>query len=141
MNINSNKNKTILKYGIAISCGAAVAVYIIFSGRAFSAETSAERYKTLCDAFSVPGLLMILVGILIWLSGQGAFAGLGYLGRYLRRSLVPGGRTKYPHETFYDYLQEKKEKRGSVSYSFLFIIGASFLAVGIVFLVLYYKSL
>ncbi len=141
MNNKSDQIKKAIKYGTAIVCGAAIAVYMVFSRNISGAENATERYRILCDASSVPGLLMILVGILIWLSGQGAFAGLGYLGRYLRRSLVPGGRTKYPHETFYDYLQEKKEKRGSVSYSFLFIIGAAFLAVGIVFLVLYYKSL
>lgn len=132
--------KTVLKYGIAFICGAAVTVVMIISGKPFSAETTAEKYKILCDAFSIPGLLILLLAMLVWASGQGAFTGLGYLGRYLRRALIPGGRTKYPHETFYDYLQEKKEKKGKTSVAFLFIVGAVFLAVGIVFLILYNKS-
>ncbi|MBO4355807.1 MAG: DUF3899 domain-containing protein [Clostridia bacterium] len=138
MDQDKKTKKTVLKYGIAVICGAALTAVMISLNNPFREETTADKFRFLCDAFSVPGILLICVGILVWLSGEGAFNGLGYLFRYLRRSLIPGGRTRYPHETYYDYVQEKSGKKGG-GFGFLFIVGGAFLLVGLVFLVLFYK--
>lgn len=137
----SDLAKTVIKYGIAFLCGALITILLLFYFDPAKAENNTQLFKILCDAFSVPGLLLIFAGLIVWLSGEGAFTGFGYLARYLRRSMIPGGRTKYPHETYYDYIQERKEKDKKHSFLFLIIVGGVFLLTGIVFLILYYKSI
>ena len=136
----TDRQKLLLKFGIAFLCGAAGVGLMFMNNNPFVQETAAQRYRYLCDAFSVPGLLLILVGVLSWLAGEGAFAGLGYVFRYVRRSFIPGGRTRYPHETYYEYVQKRKGKKSGSWIGFLSLTGMLFLLVGLVFLVLYYRS-
>ncbi|MBO7397474.1 MAG: DUF3899 domain-containing protein, partial [Clostridia bacterium] len=133
--------KTVIKYGIAFICGALITVALLIYLKPSQAENRTQLYKILCDAFTVPGLLLIFAGTMVWLSGQGAFTGIGYLFRYLTRSLIPGGRTAHPHETFYDYVQEQKEKRKATGYGFLFFVGLFYFTIAIVFFILFYASL
>ena len=78
---------------------------------------------------------MIMVGLLILIANMGALDGITYSVRGIGRQFVPFLRLK--NETFYDYVQRKKEKRKQREYKFVFIVGAAFLALAVVFLVLF----
>ena len=125
----------LLKYGIfALVCGAVVVFYC--AARDFSQMELVEKYRTLCDAFTIPGLLALCVGVLIWASNDGFFYGLSYCLNVAWRALIPGAR--YKHERYYDYVTRKKEKRMS-GYGFLFLCGGVCMAIAIVFMVLFYR--
>ena len=94
------------------------------------AETAADVYRTLSDGFTVPGLMCIFAGLLSWLSGEGAFDGVGYvLGNAARLLLFQGRRT---------YQEARREKK-STGCGFLFVTGAVCLAAAGVFTVLFYR--
>ena len=134
----------IIAYSITAILGA-LAAFWVAKIRGYSASMPAqERYRILCDAFFVPGILLVLFGALAWVAGKDAFAGLSFVGRNMMRALIPGARLKYPHQTFYDYLEERKARREarkstSIGLGFLFFTGLAFLAVSIVFLILFYQ--
>lgn len=123
----------LIKSGLALTLGLGVSV-IYISSRGYADLELVEQYRTLCDGFTIPGLMMILVGLLFWLGNLGAFDAFGYLFRYVIRSFAPGaikiGR-------YLDYIEERREKRLK-GYGFLFIAGGILMAVAIVFLVLFY---
>jgi len=104
--------------------------------RNFGGLALVEKYRTLCDAFTVPGLLCLCVGVLLWVSGDGFFCGLGYCLNVARKALLPGGRKKM--ETYYAYLQRHRQKPAK-GYGFLFLWGGICMTAALVFLLLFYR--
>lgn len=125
----------ILKYGIFGAICAAFVLLYCFS-RDFSQQSLAEKYRILCDAFTIPGLLSLGIGVLLWASNDGIFNGLSYCLNVAWRALIPGGRAKT--ERYYDYVTRKGEKK-LTGYGFLFVGGGVCMAVAAVFLALFYR--
>ncbi len=126
--------KNLLKYGITVGICLAFAAIFCFS-RDILRQTLTVKYRILCDAFTVPGAICLCLGVLIWASTDGFFDGLTYCLAIAWRSMIPGGRAT-PPEKYYDYVQRKREKR-ITGYGFIPIVGAVFMAVAIVFLLLF----
>ena len=125
----------LLKYGIFAIVVIGFAVFYC-NFHDFSQLKLVDRYRVLCDAFLVPGMLSVFVGILLWISNDGFFYGLSYCLDVARKALIPGGRRK--REKYYDYVMRKKEKK-ITGYGFLFISGGVSIAISLVFLMLYYQ--
>ena len=127
--------KTILKYGVSAVAATAL-LFVVLSLNAYWTQTeTSEKLRILCDAFSIPGALLILFSGLIFASNQGAFTGLLYGLRTAKDILLPFLQQEYVR--YRDY-QKKRESKKIKGYSFLFFTGAAFLTVGLVFLVLYH---
>lgn len=126
----------LIKYG---GCFVFVALlaWIYISNREFVGAERVEQYLILCDAFTVPGVILVMVGCLVWASTQGALDGLSYAMQYAIYSLIPGKRLE-ADETFGDYLERKRSKRAK-GYSFLFISGAVTIIIALIFMGLYYS--
>lgn len=108
---------------------------MLFAHNVATVESKAQVFRILADSFTIPGVLLLALGALVWVSSTGAMDGISYaLGR-AGRMLIPG--SKKPHETFYDYKTRKAEKRVS-GYGFIFHVGLVFFAVAVVFTVLFY---
>ena len=133
--MSKNVQTRLLKYGITGGiCLCLAVLYCVV--RDFNQLTLAEKYRTLCDAFTIPGLLSLCVGVLLWASNDGVFYGLGYCLNVARKALIPGGRRKM--EKYYDYVMRHKEKTVT-GYGVLFVCGGVYMAVAMVFLVLFYR--
>ena len=133
----NNIVRNIIKYAIAILVGAGL-LYLYMWLNDFSKATElTEKYRMLTDAFSIPGIILIMVGGLVFASTDGFFDMITFgLGK-AKNMLIPF--SKRNNETFYDYKQRKSKNRLS-GYSFLFFTGIAYLTVGIVFLILFYKA-
>jgi hypothetical protein len=95
-----------------------------------------DRYRLLCDALTIPGLLMILSGALLWASNEGAFLGVSYVMRIVVSAFIPG-KHKVVHEKYGDYMERKGQKKVH-GYAFLFWSGLMTMTIALVFFVLYY---
>ena len=94
-------------------------------------------YRYLADAFTVPGIVFICIGLLVVLAGQGAFTGLGYIFRRMGRWLLPFLVKK--DMTYAEYLDSRKERQKTLWFLSFIIIGIIFLAVAVVFIILFYQ--
>lgn len=129
----------LLKYGISLVL-VVLMIALYLSGRDISGATLLERYRIFCDAFFIPAILFLMVACLVWASTKGAMDGISFLTQNLIRSLIPGGRIR-TSQKYYDYLEERKEKRKvASSYRFLFVIGGICLVISLVFLYLFYQA-
>ena len=125
----------LLKYGItALVCVGFALIYC--STRNFSQMETVERYRILCDAFTIPGLLALCVGVLLWVSNDGLFYGLGYCLEVAWRGLIPGARHKM--ERYYDYVERKRGKKVT-GFGFLFVCGGVCMAIALIFMALFYQ--
>ncbi len=121
-------------YIIATAAGLAVSMLVLYTYDFLSMETAAQRLQCLSDAFTLPGVLLLAVGSLMWISQQGTFDFFGYVGK----TVVDLFRTRAEHVRYGDYILEKREKRKIGGFGFLLITGAAFMVIAVVFLVLYY---
>lgn len=125
----------LLKYGLT-GLAAAGMVILYVNLREFATLPLVEKYLVLCDGFTIPGLVLVMVGLLIWLTNLGALDGISYAVGYAFKMLVPGYKDK--QETYGDYVARKREKRVT-GYGFLFVVGGICLAAALVFMVLFYS--
>ena len=126
-------------YFAATLIGGGICWFILTANSFQTIEDTAEKYRVLSNAFTSPGVILLAVGALVWVSTTGALDMYSYAVGGLFRRFIPGARLTNPaeKESFYDYTQRKKEKRIR-GYGFLFVTGGIFTAVGIVFLILFH---
>ncbi len=129
------RKANLLKYGITTVVCLALAVYLCFNRGLFAAEQWHDRIRVLSDAFFVPGMLVFLFGLLVWLSNDGALLGISYAISLVFKALIPGGQ--YSRESYGQY-KARKQEGGKTHFDFLLITGGIFLAIGAVFLILFY---
>ena len=95
-----------------------------------------EQFRVLCDAFSIPGIMMVLFAMLFSLNNLGALDTIAYLMSFLPRMIAPGAFGE--PEKLIDFVENRRMKR-SKGYGFLYIVGFIFLGIAIYYLVLFYK--
>ncbi len=136
--------KKILQYSITTVVGGLIAYWIMYSQGLFqllgatgsSPEKTAEILFILCDAFFVPGIMLVMVGILMWIATTGLFDSLGYAARTALHLIFPTGLKE--RKTFYDYKVEKAEKReGSKPLYFILFVGIGFIVISVLMLIIW----
>lgn len=128
----NKKSAVILKYFLSFLVATTFFFLTISLRDIYSTTDQQEIYRTLSDGFAIPGVFFLCVGVLVWLSNQNAFDGIGYAVKHLFTMLIPLFPKK--HETY----QEFRESRNRVSgFGFLFIVGGLFLLLAIIFMLLF----
>ena len=120
----------LLKYGICITICLLIAIFLLSGSDFFNLELQ-EKYRVLCDAFSVPGMLCLFGGLLVWVGNEGAFDGIGYVLSYAFHAVLPGNLNK--RESYKEYLERKKDDR-TTGYGFVFVVGIIFMVLSLLFL-------
>ena len=109
--------------------------------RDFFNQPLVDQYLMLSDAFTIPGVLLILLGCLIWATDLGGFYGIGFVVNYAKKSImsfvVPGALGDI--ENFHDYVERKKAEGRITGYGFLYIVGGIALAISFIFMYLFYQ--
>ena len=126
----------LVKYSI-MAAVVALCAWSYIDLRDFEGAVLMEKYRMLCDAFTIPGVGLIMIGGLCWVAGQGAVDGLTYAVRFAIFSLIPGKRVERD-EKFADYVMRKRGKR-TQGYGFLFWSGLVSLLIAGVFMYLFYS--
>lgn len=126
---------TIIKYSVTFGTGLIVAIlYCIIKG-AFKAEEGVDRLRIICDGVTIPGVLMLCVGLLTYVNKEGFFDGLGYSFkkmRVVRRNYrIEDDSTK----SYYDY--KKSVEKNRKTYWHLVIVGLVFLAAAAILAVIH----
>ena len=141
MNTVKQENKSLLiKYIICFSVAALMTV-VVFWIRGFFTDNVGENIQILSDGFFVSGVLMLAFAGMMFISDEGALIGIGFVLRSVAQIFIPMGRKN--HEFYGKYrervLAEKKAKRQQGDHSIL-VVGLFFLAIGIVFAVIWYAN-
>ena len=137
--MNSGLSKNLLKYGITSGIALLLA-YLFVDFRVdfsdLSGITRLDWYRYLCDAFTIPGLVLVMLGCLMSLSNQGALDGVGYIASVGIKMLIPGAALNM--EKYAEYKERRRENR-TKGYGFLYVVGFAFLALALLFMALFYS--
>lgn len=132
------QRSTLVKYGVAAGIGILMMCGYLSSQKAeygsLLNRDNLDQLRLICDAFCIPGIMLLLSGCLVAVTNEGALDGLKYLGHYMVHMLIPGKRDST--KRYLEYVEESRAKRVT-GYHFLFHVGGVFLLIGIVFYVMY----
>lgn len=130
-----SRKVSILRCLSAAAVGGAVA-WLYANSRWEADMEPVLQYRVLCDAFTIPGAMMVLFAMLFSLNNLGALDTIAYLMSFLPRMLAPGAFGE--PEKLIDYVERRREKR-TKGYGFLYIVGFIFLGFAVYYLVKFYS--
>lgn len=116
---------------IAVS---ALLVYSYISSRDIGSLTQVDQYHVLCDAFFLPGLIMVFLGLLMVMNNLGALDTMAFGLSYVLHMLAPVAFDKM--DSYLNFIEKRRANRNG-GYGFLLVVGCVLIAVSVVFLVLY----
>ena len=126
----------LVKYIICFAIASLITVAVFWS-KGFFAHSLAVNIQILADGFFVSGILITLFAGMMFVSGEGALIGIGFIVRSVILTFIPMGRQK--HELYADYRERKlKEMKKTKDSRIILFTGLLFLFVGIVFNVIWY---
>ena len=129
------QENNVVKYGICVGIEVLIAFLVIWS-KGFFTQSLAVNIQILSDAFFVAGILMTLFACLLYVSGEGALIGIGFVLRNVALTFIPMGRAR--HEKYADYRARKLGKAKEKNNRHILITGLIFLFIGIVFTAIWY---
>ncbi len=135
--MKSEKKALLTKYLVCFGIASLIAFIVIWV-KGFFTDSASVNVQILSDAFVVSGLLFTLFAGMLFVSGEGALLGIGFILKSVALIFVPMGRNK--HELYKDYRERKlAEKRGR-SFGCILVVGLAFLITGIIFTVIWYTK-
>lgn len=125
--------KRIYKYLLALGIGFALAFWLVYAKGIFNQTETAVILQILADGFTLPAVLYLGIGGLIFVSNEGAFDALAY-GMTSFLDLFRKEK-KNQFTSFYDYAESKKDKK--FGFGTLLICGIIFSVLAAIVLVIY----
>lgn len=123
------------RYFITAAIGLVVSVFICLSRSIFGAETAAEVVTILSDAFFVPGILFLCIGLFLFAANEGIFNAISYGMKILGCSFRGKKDEKIIDEEFHEYHARVSQKKSKVKHFLL--VGVVYVVISIVFVVIY----
>lgn len=93
-------------------------------------EEFIDQVRTVCNAFSIVGLMYLCFGSLLWVSTTGFFDIFGFAAKRALHAFIPG-LVKDNAGNYYEYLEERKIKRKSRPLKSTFFAGVFLLIIAI----------
>lgn len=127
----------LVKYIICFAVASLITVAVFWS-KGFFGHSVAVNIQILADGFFVSGILLTLFAGLMFVGGEGALIGIGFVLRNVVLAFIPMGRQR--HEKYADYRERKLNERKKTKDSCILVTGLLFLFTGIVFNIIWYVN-
>ena len=134
--MEKDKKALLIRY-IVCFCVACGMVLGVFALKGFFTGNAKDNMQLLHDAFFTAGILMVLFSGMLFVAGEGAFLGIGYVLERAFKALIPLGRRE--HESYAQYRERKLGKKKANSGTPIFLTGLLFVVVSVVFLIIWYQ--
>ena len=121
---------------LTLGIGGLITLSMLLSSRIFALTDPLEVYAAACDAFFVPGILLLSFGLLGLVSREGLFDIMGYGMRSLLVLFTPFGKPE-KHERYLEYKERRAKLREKPQSNIVFLSGAIFMAAAAVCLAMY----
>ena len=109
---------------------------VVFWIKGFFTDSLAVNVQILSDGFFVSGALLTLFAGMMFVSGEGALLGIGFVMRNVVQAFVPMGRKM--HESYAQYRERKMSELKKPGDNCILVTGLIFLAIGIILTVIWY---
>lgn len=127
----------LLQYGITTFVVALCSLLIMIVQGLFNTTDYQTIMKILTDAFFAPGIIAVCFGLLIVASNGGTFYIFSY-GMASFANLFRKDRSKMRYKTYYDYKEAMKDQQKP--YGFILIVGLAFVAISMIFMIIWLNN-
>ena len=134
--MEKDKKSILIRYLVCF-CLALLIVFFVLVIKGFFRDTAKENMQILHDAFFTSGALLILFSGLLYVSGEGAFVGIGYALKSVARIFVPMSNRKI--ETYAEYRERKTGGEKPKNGHSIFFTGLFFFLISLIFLAIWYQ--
>lgn len=124
------------RYLATAAIALAIILLMLFGRGSFLKTNQLERLNDFSDAFFVSGMLLVSVGGLAFVAGNGIFDMINFGVKKVLLLLRSEKRRAESPRTYYDYVEGKSQNRKS-GYGALLIVGAICLGLAVMFLLMY----
>ena len=137
--MQQEKKTLLIKYLICFGVASLITV-IVFWIRGFFTDNVGVNIQILSDGFFVSGILLTMFAGMLFISSEGALIGISFVLRNVVLMFIPMGRKN--HEFYAQYRERKLAEKHVKSSSdrCILVVGLAFLAIGIVFTVIWYTT-
>ena len=124
------------EYAITIAIALAVGVLIALSRGIFQEDELDMIITIVSDAFFIPGVLLICVGLIVYASNEGLFLSISYGFKAIGRTITAKKDEKLMEEKYHEYYARQMEKKTKCKH--FIIVGLAFVVVSLVFVGVYF---
>jgi hypothetical protein len=110
----------------------------VFWSKGFFVHSLRVNIQILADGFFVSGILLTLFAGMVYISGEGALIGIGFILKSVVLTFIPMGRQK--HELYKDYRARKLSEMKKNKDNAILFTGLLFLTVGIILNIIWYVN-
>ncbi len=135
--MEKEKKSLLIKYGICFGVASFI-TFIVFWIKGFFTDSIGVNIQILSDGFFVSGILLTMFAGMLFISSEGALIGISFVLRNIVQAFMPMGRKN--HEFYAQYRERKlaeKHVKSSSDHCILFT-GLFFLAISVIFTVIWY---
>ena len=129
--------KKAIPYITTAIVGLIIFIIIICTKKIWDEEETYAIMQILSDACFVPGVLLAGFGLIIVASNGGVFDMLAYAMIKFFDLFKRDPRNK-KYKDYYEYSESKKDRKRKTS--FMLIVGAVFIVLAVIFLIVYYRT-
>ena len=133
--MEQGNKKLLIKYLICFGV-ASLLTLAVFWIKGFFTDSLSVNLQILSDGFVISGLLLVSFAGLLYINGEGGLIGVSFIFRNILLAIIPMGRMK--HEVYAKYYERKMETLKKSREAAALVVGLIFLAIGIVFTVIWY---
>ena len=136
--MEQKKKALLTKYLICFGV-ASLITFIIIWIKGFFTDRIAVNIQILSDGFFVSGILLTLFAAMMYVSGEGALIGIGFVLRNVILTFIPMGRKH--HELYAQYRERKlAERKASAGDNCILVTGLFFLTIGVILSLIWYAN-
>jgi hypothetical protein len=124
------------EYVITTAVAAVLAILLILSRGIFQEKELDMIITIISDAFFIPGVLLICVGLIVYASNEGLFLSISYGFKVIGRTITAKKDERLMDEKYHEYYARQIEKKAKCKH--FLIVGAAFIVISLLFVGIYF---
>ena len=124
------------EYAITVAVALVAGVLIALSRGIFQEDELDMIITIISDAFFIPGVLLICVGLIVYASNEGLFLSISYGFKTIGRTITAKKDEKLMEEKYHEYYARQIEKKTKCKH--FLIVGLAFVVISLLFVVIYF---
>lgn len=125
------------EYVITIAVALGFSVLLMLSRGIFQEKEIDMIITIISDAFFIPGVLLLCVGLIVYASNEGLFLSISYGFKTIGRTITAKKDERLMDEKYHEYYARQIQKKTKCKH--FLIVGVAFIVISLLFVVIYFS--
>lgn len=125
------------EYVITTAVAFVVGLLLALSRGIFQEKEIDMIITIISDAFFIPGVLLICIGLIVYASNEGLFLSISYGFKAIGRTITAKKDEKLMDEKYHEYYARQIQKKTKCKH--FLIVGVAFVVISLLFVIVYFS--